>query len=83
MTFAADGSFIIALPSGLPIFRSGISAENLSRYRWDERLETPAFAEEIDDDRESIRCHTNFRHPFNLSWSGKTCDIRRSSKTTS
>ena len=30
-----------------------------------------------------IRCHTNFRHPFNLSWSGKTCDIRRSSKTTS
>ena len=53
MTFAADGSFIIALPSGLPIFRSGISAENLSRYRWDERLETPAFAEEIDDDRES------------------------------
>ena len=31
----------------------------------------------------SIRCHTNFRHPFNLSWSGKTCDIRRSSKTTS
>ena len=53
MTFAAAGSFIIALPSGLPIFRSGISAENLSRYRWDERLETPAFAEEIDDDRES------------------------------
>lgn len=53
VTFAADGSFIIALPSGLPIFRSGISAENLSRYRWDERLETPAFAEEIDDDRES------------------------------
>ena len=32
---------------------------------------------------ENIRCHTNFRHPFNLSWSGKTCDIRRSSKTTS
>ena len=32
---------------------------------------------------DSIRCHTNFRHPFNLSWSGKTCDIRRSSKTTS
>ncbi|MBS5218363.1 MAG: hypothetical protein KHY61_09875 [Sutterella wadsworthensis] len=32
---------------------------------------------------EPIRCHTNFRHPFNLSWSGKTCDIRRSSKTTS
>ena len=31
----------------------------------------------------TIRCHTNFRHPFNLSWSGKTCDIRRSSKTTS
>jgi len=30
-----------------------------------------------------IRCHTTFRHPFNLSWSGKTCDIRRSSKTTS
>lgn len=27
VTFAADGSFIIALPSGLPIFRSGISAE--------------------------------------------------------
>lgn len=53
VTFAADGSFIIALPSGLPIFHSGISAENLSSYRWDERLETPAFAEEIDDDRES------------------------------
>ena len=33
--------------------------------------------------RKTIRCHTNFRHPFNLSWSGKTCDIRRSSKTTS
>ena len=33
--------------------------------------------------RGRIRCHTNFRHPFNLSWSGKTCDIRRSSKTTS
>lgn len=33
--------------------------------------------------RDAIRCHTNFRHPFNLSWSGKTCDIRRSSKTTS
>ena len=33
--------------------------------------------------RDLIRCHTNFRHPFNLSWSGKTCDIRRSSKTTS
>ena len=32
---------------------------------------------------ESIRCHTTFRHPFNFSWSGKTCDIRRSSKTTS
>ena len=31
----------------------------------------------------NIRCHTTFRHPFNLSWSGKTCDIRRSSKTTS
>ena len=30
-----------------------------------------------------IRCHTTFRHPFNFSWSGKTCDIRRSSKTTS
>ena len=30
-----------------------------------------------------IRCHTTFRHPFNLSRSGKTCDIRRSSKTTS
>ena len=34
-------------------------------------------------DPDRIRCHTNFRHPFNLSWSGKTCDIRRSSKTTS
>ena len=33
--------------------------------------------------RTFIRCHTTFRHPFNLSWSGKTCDIRRSSKTTS
>lgn len=32
---------------------------------------------------QAIRCHTTFRHPFNLSWSGKTCDIRRSSKTTS
>ena len=31
----------------------------------------------------TIRCHTTFRHPFNFSWSGKTCDIRRSSKTTS
>ena len=35
------------------------------------------------DENGLIRCHTNFRHPFNLSWSGKTCDIRRSSKTTS
>ena len=33
--------------------------------------------------RAPIRCHTTFRHPFNLSRSGKTCDIRRSSKTTS
>lgn len=33
--------------------------------------------------RTVIRCHTTFRHPFNFSWSGKTCDIRRSSKTTS
>lgn len=33
--------------------------------------------------RPRIRCHTTFRHPFNFSWSGKTCDIRRSSKTTS
>ena len=33
--------------------------------------------------RGNIRCHTTFRHPFNFSWSGKTCDIRRSSKTTS
>ena len=33
--------------------------------------------------RRRIRCHTTFRHPFNFSWSGKTCDIRRSSKTTS
>ena len=32
---------------------------------------------------DTIRCHTTFRHPFNFSWSGKTCDIRRSSKTTS
>ena len=37
----------------------------------------------LDLIRHAIRCHTNFRHPFNLSWSGKTCDIRRSSKTTS
>ena len=35
------------------------------------------------NDKSNIRCHTTFRHPFNLSWSGKTCDIRRSSKTTS
>ena len=37
----------------------------------------------VDIEHRDIRCHTNFRHPFNLSWSGKTCDIRRSSKTTS
>ncbi len=40
-------------------------------------------AAEEPDKSEAIRCHTTFRHPFNLSWSGKTCDIRRSSKTTS
>ena len=37
----------------------------------------------VSDGAGRIRCHTTFRHPFNLSWSGKTCDIRRSSKTTS
>ena len=37
----------------------------------------------LDFEQHAIRCHTTFRHPFNLSWSGKTCDIRRSSKTTS
>lgn len=26
----------------------------------------------------SIICQNNFRHSFSLTWSGKTCDIRRS-----
>ena len=25
-----------------------------------------------------IICQNNFRHSFSLTWSGKTCDIRRS-----
>ena len=28
--------------------------------------------------RASIICQNNFRHSFSLTWSGKTCDIRRS-----
>ena len=27
---------------------------------------------------DSIICQNNFRHSFSLTWSGKTCDIRRS-----
>ena len=30
------------------------------------------------DWREDIICQNNFRHSFSLTWSGKTCDIRRS-----
>lgn len=26
----------------------------------------------------AIICQNNFRHSFSLTWSGKTCDIRRS-----
>ena len=52
--------------------------EVVNHYRLDELL-----AKHFGDRAGLIRCHTNFRHPFNLSWSGKTCDIRRSSKTTS
>ena len=26
----------------------------------------------------TIICQNNFRHSFSLTWSGKTCDIRRS-----
>ena len=26
----------------------------------------------------NIICQNNFRHSFSLTWSGKTCDIRRS-----
>ena len=46
------------------------------------RMTFSAFYQQINE-RTFIRCHTTFRHPFNFSWSGKTCDIRRSSKTTS
>ena len=28
--------------------------------------------------KELIICQNNFRHSFSLTWSGKTCDIRRS-----
>ena len=27
---------------------------------------------------DGIICQNNFRHSFSLTWSGKTCDIRRS-----
>ena len=27
---------------------------------------------------DAIICQNNFRHSFSLTWSGKTCDIRRS-----
>lgn len=30
------------------------------------------------DDGKTIICQNNFRHSFSLTWSGKTCDIRRS-----
>ena len=30
------------------------------------------------DKRAAIICQNNFRHSFSLTWSGKTCDIRRS-----
>lgn len=50
------------------------------RYQWKDSTGKVKYAR---DYLGTIRCHTNFRHPFNLSWSGKTCDIRRSSKTTS
>ena len=29
-------------------------------------------------DYRDIICQNNFRHSFSLTWSGKTCDIRRS-----
>ena len=28
--------------------------------------------------KDAIICQNNFRHSFSLTWSGKTCDIRRS-----
>ena len=30
------------------------------------------------DESRVIICQNNFRHSFSLTWSGKTCDIRRS-----
>jgi hypothetical protein len=32
----------------------------------------------IEFQRATIICQNNFRHSFSLTWSGKTCDIRRS-----
>ena len=41
-----------------------------------------AHAKESKDSNEinfdNIICQNNFRHSFSLTWSGKTCDIRRS-----
>ena len=65
-----QGTQAIPLPQGMN-FRAALVAEG---YCQEVGFESPAAG---------IRCHTTFRHPFNLSWSGKTCDIRRSSKTTS
>ena len=37
-----------------------------------------AVADVIDNSIAAIICQNNFRHSFSLTWSGKTCDIRRS-----
>ena len=65
--------------SGISINAWDFVGNEVSEPNWDDDsiLNTKNFY------KQTIRCHTNFRHPFNLSWSGKTCDIRRSSKTTS
>ena len=39
------------------------------------RYTTPSTNQPIVD---PIICQNNFRHSFSLTWSGKTCDIRRS-----
>lgn len=67
----------------LDIRMPGMSGLDAQKIMKDRGFVLPIIFLSAHGDIDTIRCHTNFRHPFNLSWSGKTCDIRRSSKTTS
>lgn len=49
---------------------------------WEQRKAKDLFAAYSDKGHPDldvlIICQNNFRHSFSLTWSGKTCDIRRS-----